>query len=153
VLSLTVSEPGCLRVAAGDPQVDAQVAHGELLFERASALEPLEFLRLFRGGVGSTHPTPGRLGGELLEGARLLMRERPPWEADPPLEALRGAPFPKLVVSGGHSPVFEAVCDALAERLRSERSVISGRGHTIPATGSPYNERLEAFLAGAAKRR
>ena len=153
VLSLTISEPGCLRVAAGDPQVDAQIAHGELLYEQASELEPLEFLRLFRGGVGSTHPTPDRLGGELLEGARLVMRERPPWEADPPLEALRGATFPKLVVSGGHSPVFEAVCDAVAGRLGAERSVISGRGHTIPATGAPYNERLEAFLRAAADRR
>jgi pimeloyl-ACP methyl ester carboxylesterase len=149
VLSLTVSEPGCLRVAAGDPQVDAQVAHGELLYERASMLEPLEFLRLFRGGVGSTHPTPGRLSGELLEGARLLMRERPPWEAEPPLEALRDAPFPKLVVSGGHSPVFEAVCDAVAGRLGAQRALVSGRGHTIPATGDAYNERLESFLAGA----
>jgi pimeloyl-ACP methyl ester carboxylesterase len=149
VLSLTISEPGCLRVAAGDTRVDAQIAHGELLYEQGATLEPLEFLRLFRGGVGSTHPTPGRLGGELLEGARLLMRERPPWEADPPLEALCGTPFPKLVISGGHSPVFEAVCDAVAGRLRAQRAVISGRGHTIPATGAPYNQRLESFLRGA----
>jgi pimeloyl-ACP methyl ester carboxylesterase len=148
VLSLTVSEPGCLRVAAGNPLVDAQIAHGELLYEQAPHLEPLDFLRLFRGGVGSTHPTPGRLSGELLDGARLLMRERPPWEADPPLDALSGAPFPKLVLSGGHSPVFEAVCDAVAGRLGAERGVLSGRGHTIPATGAPYNERLEAFLGG-----
>ena len=77
------------------------------------------------------------------------MRERPPWEADPPLEALARAPFGKLVVSGGHSPVFEAVCDAVAARLRAERAVISGRGHTIPAAGDAYNERLESFLAGA----
>jgi pimeloyl-ACP methyl ester carboxylesterase len=148
VLSLTVSEPGCLRVAAGDPQVDAQITHGELLYEQAATLQPLEFLRLFRGGVGSTHPTPGQLSGELLDGARMLMRERPPWEADPPFAALARAPFPKLVVSGGHSPVFEAVCDAVAARLQAERTVISGRGHTIPATGDAYNERLDSFLAG-----
>ena len=49
-----------------------------------------------------------------LDGARLLMRERPPWEAEPPLEELQRAYFPKLVISGGHSPVFEAVCDAVA---------------------------------------
>jgi pimeloyl-ACP methyl ester carboxylesterase len=151
VLSLTISEPGCLRVAAGDPAVDAQIAHGEPLYERAATVEPLEFLRLFRGGVGSTHPTPGQLAGELLEGARLLMRERPPWAADPPLEELRGAPFPKLVVSGGHSGVFEAVCDAVAGRLGAQRAVVGGRGHTIPATGEPYNERLESFFGGAAK--
>ncbi|HWX51997.1 MAG TPA: alpha/beta hydrolase [Solirubrobacteraceae bacterium] len=149
VLSLTVSEPGCLRVAAGDPLVDKQVAHGELLYGQASAMQPLEFLRAFRGGVGSTHDTPGQLSGELLDGARLLMRERPPWEADPPLEELGGAGFPKLVVSGGHSPVFEAVCDAMAERLGAQRSVISGRRHTIPATGERYNRRLREFLGAS----
>jgi pimeloyl-ACP methyl ester carboxylesterase len=149
VLSLTVSEPGCLRVAAGDPLVDRQVAHGELLYGQASAMQPLEFLRAFRGGVGSTHETPGQLAGELLDGARLLMRERPPWEADPPLEELAAWGFPKLVVSGGHSPVFEAVCDAVAERLGAQRTVISGRRHTIPATGEPYNRRLREFLGGS----
>jgi pimeloyl-ACP methyl ester carboxylesterase len=101
--------------------------------------------------VGSTHPTPGELTGELLAGARLLMRERPPWEADPPLEKLRSADFPKLVISGGHSPVFEAVCDALARRLDAQRAVVSGRGHTIPATGAAYNERLHAFLSASEK--
>jgi pimeloyl-ACP methyl ester carboxylesterase len=146
VRSLTVSEPGCLRVAAGDPDVDAQIAHGELLYQRATKLGPLEFLRAFRGGVGSTHETPGQLTGELLDGVRLLMRERPPWEAEPPLDVLAAAAFPKLVISGGHSPVFEAVCDAVAERMQATRAVISGRGHTIPATGAPYNARLHSFM-------
>jgi pimeloyl-ACP methyl ester carboxylesterase len=147
VLSLTVSEPGCLGVAAGDPRVDAQIEHGELLYQRAATLEPLEFLSAFRGGVGSTHETPAKLSGELLLGARLLMRERPPWEAEPPLQALAGTRFPKLVMSGGHSPVFEAVCDAVASRLRARRVVISGRRHTIPATGAVYNACLHAFLS------
>lgn len=42
-----------------------------------------------------------------------------------------------------HSPAFEAVCDAIAQRLGAER----GMGHTVPATGPPYNARLEVFLA------
>ena len=66
VRSLTVSEPGCLRVAAGDELVDAQIAGGEYLYEHAASFAPLDFLRAFRGGVGSTHDTPGRLAGELL---------------------------------------------------------------------------------------
>jgi hypothetical protein len=123
------------------------VVGGERLYELAGTLEPLEFLRAFRGGVGSTHATPERLGGELLHGAGLLMRERPPWEADPPLEVLASAAFPKLVISGGHSPVFEAVCDAIAARIGARRVVTPGRGHTIPAIGSPYNELLHAFLS------
>jgi pimeloyl-ACP methyl ester carboxylesterase len=147
VRSLTISEPGCLRVAAGEEHVDAQIAGGERLYELASTLEPLDFLRAFRGGVGSSHDTPAELTGELLHGAHLLMRERPPWEAEPPLEALRAATFPKLVISGGHSPVFDAVCNVVASRMRADRAVISGRGHTIPAVGAAYNERLHSFLS------
>jgi pimeloyl-ACP methyl ester carboxylesterase len=147
VRSLTVSEPGCMRVAAGDARVDAQIEYGELLYRRANELGPLEFLRWFRGGVGSTNETPDQLTGELLAGAQLLMRERPSWEADPPLQKLREAAFPKLVISGGHSPVFEAVCDAVASRLGARRAVIEGRGHNITATGAPYNDCLDAFLS------
>jgi len=149
VRSLTISEPGCLRLAAGDARVDAQIAGGEELYRRAGTLAPLDFLQAFRGGVGSTHETPAELSGELLHGTRLLMRERPPWEAEPPLNALRAAPFPKLVISGGHSPVFEAVCDMLASSLRAQRAQIGGRAHTIPAVGASYNEFLHAFLTAS----
>src|SRR5437763_7492036 len=149
VRSLTVSEPGCMRVAAGNPIVDQQIAGGELLYARASELSPLEFLRAFRGGVGSTHQTPDQLEGELAHGAALLVRERPPWESEPPLAALGDAPFPKLVISGAHSPVFEAVCDAVAEGIGAQRALVAGRGHTIPLTGAPYNECLEGFLVEA----
>ena len=38
VCSLTVSEPGCLRVAEGTPVVDEMIANGELLFENASSI-------------------------------------------------------------------------------------------------------------------
>jgi pimeloyl-ACP methyl ester carboxylesterase len=153
VRSLTLSEPGCLRIAAGHPSVDQQIAGGELLYGQASKLAPLDFLRAFRQGVGSARATPVLLEGELLAGAELLMRERPPWEADPPLDLLRASPFPKLVLSGGHSEVFERVCDVLAERLEAERVVITGKGHTVPATGAPYNRCLELFLAEAEVRR
>lgn len=147
VRSLTVSEPGSLTVAAGDPAVDAVIESGNELFRRGPEMDPREMLLFFRSGVGSGHHTPDELKGDLLEGARLLMRERPPWELEPPLEQLTRAPFRKLVISGGHSEVFEAVCDRIAERMGGERAVIPGRGHSIPATGAPYNERLHAFLS------
>lgn len=145
VRSLVVSEPGCLRVAAGLPSVDRQIEGGELLYAHAGELEPREFLLAFRGGAGVTRDTPEQLEGPLLEGVRLLMSERPPWEAEPDWPALRAAPFPKLVLSGGHSEVFEAVCDSAAELLGAERDTITGRGHTIPAAAG-YNDALEAFL-------
>jgi pimeloyl-ACP methyl ester carboxylesterase len=146
VRSLTVSEPGCLRVAEGDPAVDEMIANGKLLFEHAASIPSERFLRLFRGGAGSAYGTPADLPEELLDGVELLKRERPSWEAEIPLETLAAADFQVLVLSGGHSPAFEAVCDALAEVLSAEREVIPGRGHTVPSTGAPYNERLEEFL-------
>lgn len=152
VRSLTVSEPGCLSVAAGDPRVDAMIAAGDVLFARAPDSDPRDLLRLFRTGVGSAHPTPAELGDELLAGARMLAVERPPWTGDPPLDALARAAFPKLVISGGHSEVFELVCDRLAERIGAQRSVIAGQGHTIPRTGAPYNERLERLLREGERR-
>ena len=149
VRSLTVSEPGCLRVAAGTPVVDEMITNGKLLFENAPSIPPQEFLKLFRGGAGSAYGTPDQLPEELMHGVELLKRERPSWEAEIPLQRLAAAGFPALVLSGGHSPAFEAVCDALADGLSAKRAVIPGRGHTVPSTGAPYNERLEAFLIAA----
>ena len=149
VRSLTVSEPGCLRVAEGTPEVDEMIANGELLFQNASSIPPEEFLRLFRGGAGSAYGTPDELPEELAGGVELLKRERPSWEAEIPLERLAAAAFPVLVLSGGHSAAFEAVCDALADTLSAERAVIPGRGHTVPSTGAPYNARLMEFLSAA----
>jgi pimeloyl-ACP methyl ester carboxylesterase len=149
VRSLTVSEPGCLRVAAGNPAVDEMISNGERLFAHAESIPPDDFLRLFRGGAGSAYGTPDQLPEELLHGVELLKRERPSWEAEIPVDDLAAAAFPVLVLSGGHSPAFEAVSDALAEALSAERAVITGRGHTVPSTGAPYNERLEAFMRAA----
>jgi pimeloyl-ACP methyl ester carboxylesterase len=149
VRSLTVSEPGCLRVAAGTPEVEEMISNGERLFREGQVLENEAFLHLFRSGAGSARSTPERLPDELLRGVELLKAERPSWEAHIPLDALASAGFPILVVSGGHSPAFEAVCDALADALSAERTVITGRGHTVPATGAPYNERLAGFLRTA----
>jgi pimeloyl-ACP methyl ester carboxylesterase len=148
VRSLAVSEPGSLRVAAGDPVVDATIAQGEELYRRRGEFSPQDFVRLFRSGLHSAHETPEVLPDWLERGARHVMEERPPWEADIPLDRLAATSFPKLVISGNHSPAFERMCDVLAERLGARRKVIEGRGHTIPATGAAYNQCLHDFLSG-----
>jgi hypothetical protein len=75
--------------------------------------------------------------------------ERGPWEARPPLDELAAAPFPKLVVSGGWSPAFDAVCDVLEERLAAERAVLPGMGHNAQLLGAPFNDVLRAFVLRA----
>ncbi|MGZ4345190.1 MAG: alpha/beta fold hydrolase [Solirubrobacteraceae bacterium] len=149
VRSLIVSEPGALRIAAGDPEVDTLIARGELLYGNSTTIPTSEFLRMFRAGLHSAHETPGELPEWLQQGAELLAQERPPWEAEIPLADLANAPFPKLVISGGHSAAFEAVCDMLAARIGAEREIITGRGHTIPSIGDAYNSRVERFLGRA----
>jgi pimeloyl-ACP methyl ester carboxylesterase len=149
VRSLTVSEPGSLRVASGIPAVDEMIEQGEELYRHRDSIPQQVFLGLFREGANSANQTPDELPGWLERGARLLVEERPPWEAEVPVQKLRSAGFPIMVLSGGHSDAFEAVCDALAEQVEADRGVIPGRGHTIPSTGAPYNRRLREFLIRA----
>jgi pimeloyl-ACP methyl ester carboxylesterase len=149
VWSLVVSEPGSLGVAAGNPIVDEMRERGELLYRNPDGITAGDFLRMFRAGVGSPHETPDELPEALARGAELLKRERPPWEAEIPLTQLAAAGFPKLVVSGCHSPGFDAVCDTLAEAIGAERAEIAGRGHGIPGNGDSYNRPLETFLSRA----
>ena len=81
VRSLTVSEPGLLRLAAGDPIADWMIDQGERMYKAGPGLEPIEFLRAFRRGVHSSHGTPGELPPELERGVRHAARERPAWHA------------------------------------------------------------------------
>ena len=152
VWSLTVSEPGNLQVAAGNPAVDEMIADGKRLYRGRDQVTPEWFLRLFRSGAGSARDTPDELPEPLARGVDLLIRERPPWEVDVPVAELAAASFPKLVISGAHSPAFDAVCDSLAEKIGAERAVVPGRGHSIPSTGEPYNRVVEDFLTRARER-
>jgi pimeloyl-ACP methyl ester carboxylesterase len=146
VRSLTVVEPPCLAVARGNPVVDAYEAASERLW--SGPRDPEEFLRAFLEAVGAPVP-PGRFSPDLLQGARMLMLERHPWEAEIPLDELAAAPFPKLVVSGAHSEPFELVCDVLEARLGAERAVLPGAGHSVQRLGEPFNALLTSFVERA----
>ncbi len=79
-----------------------------------------------------------------------MMREQVlPWYADIDLEPLAALPGPTLVVSGGWSPAFAAVCDLLAQRLRAERAEFSGYLHMPQCVGGLFNERIERLWASA----
>src|SRR6185436_10800437 len=75
VRSLTVSEPGALRVAAGDALVAQTIANGEELYRRRAEIPPADFVRLFRSGVGSAHATPEAMPEWLARGAAHVMEE------------------------------------------------------------------------------
>jgi pimeloyl-ACP methyl ester carboxylesterase len=148
VRSLTVIEPPALDVAADDPVVQS-FARGIDEYWSHWPRDPEAFLRGFLERAGSAIKPPSPLPRPLQQAARLLMVQRSPAEARIPLGELRRAAFPKLVVSGGHSPVFERICDVLAAAMDAERGTVTGAGHSVPRTGAPFNQRLTAFIEKA----
>lgn len=141
--SLTVVEPPAFGVARAHPAVEALITELAPLWPTDLAPEP--FLRRFAAVVGAESFPPAPLPPDVEAGVRAMMAERPPWEAEIPLEELERAPFPKLVVSGAHSAAFDAVCDVLEERLGADRAVLPGAGHSVPRAPG-FNERLVQFL-------
>jgi pimeloyl-ACP methyl ester carboxylesterase len=142
--SLTVVEPPAFGVALGRPAVQDFLE----TISRAPR-EPRAYLEYFLPLVGSSMQVPDPLPIELEAGARAALAERAPNEAEIPLEALAATGYPKLVVSGGHSAAFDAVCDVLEARLGARRTVLRGAGHSVPRLGEPFNELLEAFVTSA----
>ncbi len=88
----------------------------------------------------------GSAAGEVAGDVEAALR--PPWEAEPDLEAIAAAGVPSLVVSGDHQPELESVCDAVAARLGAQRDRLEGAGHAVQRTPQ-FNGRLERFLFAA----
>jgi pimeloyl-ACP methyl ester carboxylesterase len=149
VHSLTLVEPTAYSVAVHQEHVRRSVEQLGAHFAGTSAA-PREFLAGFFQLTGVQAKLPDPLPPALDTTVRLLMRCRLPWTAQFSLGDLTKVAFHTLVVSGGHSPVFETICDTLAARLGAEREVISGAGHSVPRIGPPFNERLERFLVTVA---
>jgi pimeloyl-ACP methyl ester carboxylesterase len=141
--SLTVSEPPAFGVARGNPVVEEFIAKFEEII--ATDPSPRDYLAQFAPLVGSTLPTPETLPPPLEQGAQAALAERPPFEAEIPLDALAATRFPKLVISGAHGPAFDAVCAVLEKRLRAERAIVAGAGHSIPRAPG-YYDTLVSFV-------
>jgi pimeloyl-ACP methyl ester carboxylesterase len=145
VASLTVIEPPCTSVALDDPAVAAFARGGAELWSDGPRHNPEAFLRAFLVAVGSDFDPPSPLPPELEQGARALVAERGPWEAQIPLDDLAALAIPTLVVSGAHHAAFDAICDVLERRLDAERLVIPGYGHN-PQLDPAFTVALLAFV-------
>jgi len=146
--SLTVIEPPATRIALDVPEVATFARGGEQLWANGPRDDPDAFMRAFLAAVGSDFDPPVPLPPQLLQGARVLVGERGPWEAEIPLDAIAAKRVPTLVVSGGHHPAFEAVCDRLDEALAAERVVLPGFGHNAQLHPE-FNAVLLAFVQRA----
>jgi pimeloyl-ACP methyl ester carboxylesterase len=152
VMSLTVIEPPATAVGRGLPEVDTYGGQLRALLS-VTDIAPNVALRQFLRLVGAqvrVHEPPSPL---LIRGMKQLLGARPPDEADPPLDALLAAPFPMLVISGGHMRANELICDIIADRTAALRAVCVGMGHLVPDTGAPFNRLLRAFFASAEAKR
>jgi pimeloyl-ACP methyl ester carboxylesterase len=144
--SLAVLEPPAFGVALDDPAVRRMLDELQPLWPTDLPAEP--FLRRFIEALGAVYNAPSPLTPEMEASVRALMVERGPWEAEIPFAELADAAYPKLVVSGGHSEAFDAICDALEAGLEAERAVVKGAGHSIPRAPG-FNDVLVDFLERA----
>lgn len=140
-LSLTLLEPGAFALGQEDPA-------GRALLDAVRStwtdqLPDPEWVVRFLQAVGSDPDAfPPEFLAVALPLVPLIRRGRPPWETDLPLAELHAARFPKLVVSGGHSAGFEAICDDVAGRIAAARAIVTGAGHEVQFAGKPLNDLL-----------
>ncbi len=153
VRSLAVIEPPAFGLVRGEPAAERFIERVDAAMQGAS--DPAEYRAGFLRAFGFS-PANERLKDVAYDAALSSWTERPPYEANIPLDALREAPFPKLVVRGAwdRAPaaarergavVFHAICDMLERRLRAESATFPGAAHNPQLLGKPFNDRLQAF--------
>lgn len=140
-LSLALLEPPTFSLAQHSGAARALVDGVRDVWDQDLPVD--EWAVRFLRAVGTDPETlpPGILE-EVTPLVPLLRRARPAWDAALPLAELAAAGFPKLVITGGHSAGFDAICDELAVRIGAARRVVEGAGHEIQFTGEPINEVL-----------
>lgn len=164
VRTLTVVEPAALSIARGDPAVEELIAGLSEVNAVAARLSPAEFVSRFLEALGYRRgvdmPEHLRLTPASARAATATMTERPPWEAEIPLDALASAGPPVLVVSGrwdnlaaGEQALgrmaFGAVCDALSRAVATRRVIIDGWAHGCQYSGDLFNDALRSFWQSA----
>jgi hypothetical protein len=137
-----VVEPPAFSLAAEHPAVADLVRRLTVLIG-SQDLDDRTFLEHFLTEVGApVAEIPEELLDHWSDQVWVVRRGRFPDAAQIPVSILREAPFPKLVVSGGHHPAFDAVCDELERGLGADRVEITGAGHEVQMVVEPFNAAL-----------
>jgi pimeloyl-ACP methyl ester carboxylesterase len=159
--SLTLIEPPAFGLVRGDPVVEDLVSRIDEA--TATADDPGDYRARFLRAFGFSGE-PRDLSDLELAAARASHGERPPGEAEIPLDAIAASGLPVLVVRGAWDEAPEAarlragaafgrVCDVLEARLRARSAAFAGAAHSPQLLGAPFNERLEDFWQAVASRR
>ncbi|WP_369213440.1 alpha/beta fold hydrolase [Streptomyces flavofungini] len=143
VRSLTLVEPPLAFLVPDDPDV-ARLEHlGDAVLTHGMDTDPAELREFLR--LAGAQVDDGPLPPEVAAGVRRAHGARLPGRPRPRLDLIRRARVPVLVVSGGHAPAHERICDALALALDGERTVSPGAGHFVAAAPG-FADRLNTFL-------
>lgn len=151
VRSLTLIEPVVFALAPTHPAVRKIVRRLQSLYQATPYLEPDEFDARFDAALACQEPPDviTKLDDHSRATVKAIMRERPPWHAQIPCQEVSTAPFPRMVVSGGWSPAFEALCDELHRKIGGERVVLEDYGGHGVQHAHTFNELLERFTESA----
>jgi pimeloyl-ACP methyl ester carboxylesterase len=139
--SLTLLEPAAAAIADHDESWQQLVADVRALWSQD--LHDREWVIRFLRAVGSDPDQfPPEMLAEAMPLVQLFRQGRPFFEAALPLAERTAGDYPKLVVSGGYHPGFDAMCTDLATRIGAHHAVVEGAGHEIQFTGEPLNALL-----------
>jgi pimeloyl-ACP methyl ester carboxylesterase len=148
IRSMSLVEPALFGLARSNPAAREleDLAKAALSGEVAEG-DPTREAFFSLAGLGGPERTEQR-----REVERIARGLRFPGEARPDVKPIVAAAIPCLVVSGGHNPGIEAVCDEVASQLGATRERLPGAGHAVPRAPG-FNESLESFLSRAETRR
>lgn len=145
IKSLTLIEPIAFYIARqhteGRDEGRGFVAALIEVFAKADPTQPEIFAAEFLSVMRGQRVQPRPVSEESRQGILAMLTEARTWDVNLDVSPLAAAPFPKLIVSGGWQPAFEVICDTLAERMKAQRVVIRGRGHSPhdAEDGRPFN--------------
>ncbi len=142
IRSLTLIEPIAFYIARQHPEGRNFVEALIEVFAKADAKQPEIFAADFLSVMRGQRVNPRPVSEESRQGISAMLTEARTWDVNLDVSPLANAPFPKLMVSGGWQPAFEAICDTLAAQMKAQRIVIRGRGHSPHDAddGRPFNE-------------
>jgi pimeloyl-ACP methyl ester carboxylesterase len=139
--SMALLEPAAATIVPDDPAWQSLVDEVRAMWDLDLSDE--EWVVRFLTAVGSDPDQfPPEFLAEALPLVPVFRGGRPIYEVQLPLAELADAPFPKLVVSGGHHAGFDAMCAELARRIGADLAVVEGAGHEVQFAAPAINEAL-----------
>jgi pimeloyl-ACP methyl ester carboxylesterase len=148
VRSLLLIEPAAMSIARGVPAVEKHVGAVSRVFDQVGTLSIEEFDAAMADALRFPRREPDSLTEADRFRVELLRRQRLPWTADLPVEALAMGRYPKLIVSSGSEPMYEAVADRLAKAVGATRTVVPDARHRVQ-DARKFNAVVEQLFTGA----